>query len=539
MANILATFSNAVQQTLYPKLDEVQAEISPVWKSLFKSTSNVYRPYWGQNWLVRKVFKTGLAGTANFDKVGQATVGWNSDTTVTGGNSPNFTNYGTGAQSVWQTPGQAVNPGYHQWVFPLWKMLGTAYIPLDLIRAAEQGANIYDEAEGIVEGTAMTVAYQRANAFFAETDTIVSNDGPDTITFPGCVLGSFDTTSTSPAALADANAISVTLTSGAIARFEDGLPVDLFQAVTENTDEIVLWNWNSTRIPAFINIVDGTADTIEIVNLSGSAFLTKTPTAAQKCIITPWKAVDITATPTGLGAFSSGVAVSTTSATVAVILPHGIERILVDSGTLYGDYSASSGISVSRYKWAKSYIPAALGSAIDRTILVRYMAKLVHGRKYRRKLPNLYLTTEGAFAGYTESVNGFEARQAQGQRMDYTDEGISEDINFNAFGYRMSVRSDPFVGKGKLYGICTEDQNFKVHMPPRLRNTVTGKSFDPGVEFVAPLLGANSFLQGVKSSTGATTDMLEMPFYLLYNIVPDYIPGMKLTSVGESYGPSA
>lgn len=537
MATILGTFSNAVQQTLYPKIDEVQAEISPTWKSLFKNSSNVYRPYWGQNWLVRKVFKTGLAGSANFDKVGQATVGWNTDTSISGtsAQSPNFTNYGTGAQSVWQTPGQSVNPGYHQWVFPLWKMLGTAYIPLDLIRAAEQGANIYDEAEGIVEGTAMNVAYQRANAFFAETSTLTTATTSYVVTFPGCVLGEFDPATTAISALADQNALQVTLTAGAIARFEDGLPVDIFVSKTA-TDNLVCVNYNSSRIPAFINVVDGTADTIQIVNLSGSAFLTAANTSGQKALIVPWKSVDITNASGNWGAGSSGVMTIAGTATAPVLLPHGIERILVSTGTLYGDYTATTGINVDRFKWAKSYLPGAVGSALDRTLLVRYIARMVHGRKYRRKMPNLFLTTEGAFAAYTESVNGFEARQAQGQRMDFSDEGISEDINFNAFGYRMSVRSDPFIGKGKLYGICAEDENWKVHMPPRLRNTVTGKSFDPGVEFVAPLLGANSYLQGVKSSTGATTDMLEMPFYLLYNIVPDYIPGMKLTSVGESYG---
>lgn len=514
------TLGAIIRETLTPRIDYYTKELSPWFKTVFPSSKNVVKADWGRDWLVKKTFRTGLAGAFQFGSMTPGTAYLATGDTA----APNFNIYGESSQSVWQTPNQATSPGFFNWQIGLTKGIGNMYIPAELRRVAATGAAIGDEFSANIDATAENVALNVCNAFFAETHTISGKQVPGILatiaTTTGGVFGA--------GAWASGTAkTAIPILSGSIRRFADGLQVDLWY---DNDGTLTKIN---TGGPVFVNVTDDLADTIGLVNMgsgdSGSSYAITIPTSGTTVYITPH------------------MAYAATSYVLASVqpypnLPFGIERVLINSGSLYGT-AGTGGIDLSRHPVFKSYL-INVGASLDEMELMRYIARWQRSRSTLFH-PDTFVCSEGVFVGYVanglEGVYNYE-RNAQA----LTIKGGVKDVggsamSFDAFGKTYFIKTDPFIGKGKMYGTVTRNQNWKRYVPPRLTNTRTHEVFDAGVEFVVPLLnpGANDIFQGVKqAATAATTDMLEAPFNYPYQIVPDILPGIFAYGIQESIGPT-
>lgn len=515
--SIIQSLTPVTQETLTPQVDENILKISRFFRRIFRDSSGVFRDkYMGEGWKVRKTFQTGTAGAFEYQPMSQAAYLTAQDT-----GNPNFQVYGTTAQRTF--PGADVSgaPAYFNWLLTLNSGLGNMHMPLELLRHAELNAALIDQFANIIKATARTVAYGIVNPFFAESVNAAAGNAHAL----NGVLGKFACTATINGTnlVLASKGVSVAQTLGAggsIRRITDGMRVELW----ENATSTSAWTLLNTAGPLFVTHTDTLANTFKLVNVSDSAV---TFTASRTYYILPYKAY--------------GTTTSFTTATWPY-LPMSLERLLISTGYLYGSDAAGTGaINVDNAPWFKSYVQS-VGSALDENTLRRYVARMAHARDNTMQIDTL-LASEGVWSGYADNIDGIYTFDRNGQNLNIkggmsngSDDGTF--MYFEAFGQRWRCMWDPWPAAGTLYGLKTDDRNFKMMVPPRLPRAGSNTQFDSGVEFVWPAVSGTSSIFGPTYNTaGALTDMVQAPFYYPFEFVPDVIPGMKLTGITESYGP--
>lgn len=562
---MLQSVSNAVEQLLPDRLEFWQYELDPFFRSVI-TDAGATRSQFSREWVAYRNYKTGLSG--NYRPRPTSSTGSMQMNTA----GINFQIYGTGVQSSWASANHVVHQQYHQWAIPLAKWDGTFTMPLDLIRYGEFDANSARQLEDCIEGTAQNCALGGINSWYADNATITTQSGR-TATFLGSVLGTFSLAGGVSAAISDLAAgasVAITLASGSIRRFQDGMAVDVIVPLTTATNSITILNENvgSSRayFPAFITAVDTQNNTFKLVNATGAAWNVGGG-GAEVALATGTALVTIAGAFTQQGAdpylvtTTGAVRNATVNAAGTVYVSNGpvsLERTIVYaaqsasySNPLYGvlppNYiqsspptQASNGIiEVGDHPILKSYV-ASVGSALDEQILYRHAATFAHA-KSMMWYPDVFLTTEGAFASFTESLDGFYQYERNGRPLNI-DAGVNNDprdggIPIRAFGTVASLKTSPWVSSGVCYGLITKNNNWKRVTPPRLPGAAANGSFSGQIEFVAPWLnGGSSIWNGLRNSSSEDVDMVHAPFIHMYQIIPDILPSMKLTSVAESYG---
>ena len=522
MASVLDTLAAITQETLSPQVDQFILGISPFFRRVFRDSRNVFRdPDMGEGWKVRKIFQTGLGGA--FEYQGMTT---NALLSTTDTGAPMFNVYGNTSQHVW--PGADVSgaPGYFRWLVTLGMGLGNMHMPLELLRHAELPAKsvMADQFTNIIKATARTVAYGVVNPFFAESATsplgllptlfgilsnfAIANNGATTINGVNLTL--------------NVRQVSVQLllsAGGSVRRLTDGMRVDLWW------DNAGVWTLLNTTGPLFLTHVDPLSHTFRLVNMGTAA---QVFVAATTYRVTPHRAYgDAVVIPTSVRPF----------------LPMGLERFLISTGTLFGSsLGATDSINLANAPFFRSYLQGPIGAALDENVLRRIVARVAHSRDNTLQIDTL-LGSEGLWSAYADNLDGMYTIERNGRLLDIkaglvTPEDDGTFMFFNAFGQKWRCMWDPWPAAGTLYGLKTNDRNFKMMVPPRMPGSTTRGEFDQGVEFVWKVLsGSNGIFAPVFDNMGNLTNMVQAPFYYPFEFVPDVIPGLKITGLTEDYAP--
>lgn len=517
--------NNAVEQTLTPTVDYAMSMTSKAFRRIGMDSSSVdFSPVYGQGWLVTKIFSTGKAGAFQWGPMNKA-----ANNLIAGdGTNINFNVLGASTQDTWPSADVTTSPAYYQWQCTLGKAKGNIILNAEMLRTNELTAAKMDILSDTIKTAAEKVAHHVCSSFFCETETFTTTSG-HVGTLEGCVLAQVEYTSSLSVAAYTADSAR-TLSTGSIRRFQESMECDLLIA-DASTDTLIRVNAAST--PVFVSIVDGLANTVLIVNGSGST-ISHTYGAGDKMFLIPHKALD----NQGWSATTAGATLTLgASTTYYPQMPFNLERILKGSGTIlgYGTTSLTSGIDLARFPRYRSYVQVASGP-LDERSLFDWAARLERARGLEYA-PDEFWTSEGVLSGLTDNLDGYYTWDRNGETVK-ANLGFDDTIRFSAFGKTFSILGESYVGQGKLYGVITRNKNWKRHVPPRVPGSTSGRGFDRGIEFIVPLVnpGTNDIWQGVKSSGGATTDQLECPFWLPYNIVPDNTCGMKVSNLTESIG---
>lgn len=518
--------NNAVEQTLTPTIDYALWASCKAFKRIGMDSSSVdFSPVYGQGWLIRRIISSGQAGAFQWGPMNTSST----NLIASDGTNTNFNILGASTQDTWPSADITTTPAYFQWTASLVKAKGQIIINAEMTRTAELTAAKMDIFADTIKSAAEKVANHVCSAFFCETVDNITTSSGYTATLEGCVLAEITYTSSLSVAAYTADSARVLL-SGSIARFRDSMECDLLIA-DASTDTLI--RVNAAATPVFVSIVDGLANTVLLLNGSGST-ISHTFGTGDRMFLVPHRALD----NQGWSATTAGATLTlAASTTYYPQMPFNIERIYKASGTIMGTGTTSitSGISLSQFPRHRSYVQAASGP-LDERSLFDWCARLERARGIEYS-PDEFWTTEGVLSGLTDNLDGYYtwSRNGEDVKMNL---GFEDTISFSAFGKKFSILGERYVGIGKLYGMVTRNRNWKRHVPPRLPGSTNGRGFDRGIEFIVPLVnpGTSDIWQGAKSSTGQTTDQLECPFWLPYNIIPDMFCGMKITGLQESIG---
>jgi hypothetical protein len=521
-----------VRETMAPQIDYYERELSPFFKNKIATSAGVMPTKlggWGRNWEIIKTFRTGVSGTfgwADVDPVGNVALHPGIDSPSDP--NPNFQVFGTSAYQTWPSAAKTTAPAYFNWKFGLCRGKGNVHFPAELLRIDAMDAAIGEQYGALIDGCAELVAMTQCNAFHAESVTPAGATYPLDGIIGAVSAADFDLTDN----LWPINTASdCTLTMGSIRRFAEGMPVDLYYVSSTTAYKM---NDNSDDLPVWVNIADaygdkvtlfhtgagsGTSDGIDSGNsgnfpTSGTIYLVQRGTYAEN--------VDL-------------------SAATSPRLPYGWERVLKSSGTLYGTTSGS--IDLARHPWFRSYVIDNVGATLDETLFLEYLARIFYARSFSMA-PDEFWMTPGVFNSYiTNGLEGVYFYERNGERVTL-DQGVAGTpdsmMKFSAFGKTFSIGVDPFIGKGKCFGVVSKNNNWKKYVPPKLKGAGSKEGFDQSVEWLVPVVnpGANGIFQGTKTSGGETTDLMEAPFSYFSQWVPDVLPGIVFKGCVEAYGPT-
>ena len=214
--------------------------------------------------------------------------------------------------------------------------------------------------------------------------------------------------------------------------------------------------------------------------------------------------------------------------------PTSLEQVIVASGNI-----ADWGISATTYPALASLIRDLGGAVLTEGLLMKYVAHYLHARGAVDMFNDLW-STAGVWATYFNNLDASFQIERNGALLKVK-AGAAEEMSFSLYGTTLGCKADSMLPTGTVWGLKTDDQNWSMTTPPRIRRTARSPVFDPGVEFIAPLMtGTGSIFQGYKkvggADAGATTDFLEAPAEHPYECIPEVVPGLKLTTVAEHYG---
>ncbi len=477
---LTTSISNAVRELLAPTVETTSKELSRIWRKLVTTNRGVGMDMVGRDWKVKKVFRTGLGGAFRFGQLGAKNM--LTDDTIT-----QFGVYGDNAITVFPGLNETTTPGYVQSTITLVQGEGNLHIPLTLKRAAALGAMIGEPVQAVIQSTAERVAQTRINAFLIE-------DGSG-------LLGTFTVGGTAFTINGDGDTVTLDAGQSAIQRFEDGTQVDIFDSTT-NTKM-------NTSGPVLCGRVNPLGDDFKLFQFEGTTALL----ASTQYDLVIWDS----------GRVSEG--------TDAADLPTSLSEIVVATGTLYN-------IDLDKYPKRRGYVISNGGAAMDEITLFKIAARNRHGRAMPDMI-DTYVASEGVWASYIESSDVLYTAERNGATIRVND-GVEEQMFFSSFGRRYELLADDHITAGTIYGIKVRDDNFKVYVPPRIPGSTANSMFEGGIEFLGNLLGWTDIFGGAKATGGTaddgkTTDMLEAPFLMPYEIAPDVWGGQKITAVSEAY----
>lgn len=539
--NLFQMVSAITKEVLNDKIMKFAYEKSPLFRRIFPDSKGVFfDDKIGRNWKGIQTFRTGMAG-------GTKWIG------VPGAGSTNLNNIGSttnsqinlyGANILYPNRNQAPTPGYGQIVYQMKQMLGNLYVPLELVQMAELGASIGEQLAATIEGTAETVAHDRILTLFRQLSS------GTTISSTGHLIGNCSPSITFSVPASAAVGYSVpgrflqdtggndavfTLGSGSVRRLRPGTRVDLYA------------QGSATKIigDLYVDVTDEFEGTFKLlVSTLASATTTTISTSTVLDLVIPNSGRD-----------------STTSN-----LPTALDEIITNST---GSSGTPYGIDFGTYPQFKSYVAA--GVEFTEQMLFRELGTYIGARG--RDIPDTFAATPGVWVRYFTTISNnasFYRWTQQGKPIDFKNLGPAAladneaGFQFNAYGRVFDLIADPWLAGGfpdtdstasgnVMYGLTTRNRNFKMKAPPRLPGSKTRAPVDNSIQFLSGVLlpGASSiFLPSmaasnfhIYSATGAATasgvgytNFMEAPFYCLYEIVPDVIPGMKLTGMTEAYG---
>lgn len=539
-----ATLSNIVKETMSNQVDNYLSSLSPCWRRVIRDNTSASRADWGRNWQIIKLLRTGLSGTFEFSALDNGSVGLAATTSI------NSNIYGASAGTTWPGAGFSTAPAYWQYRLSFVRMKGNMHFPAEIRRIDNLNSMVGNQYAAIIESTAQQMAFQLCNAFWADTATVTRADAA-TATVCG-VLGTL-TVGGGAGQFADSDWASGTartglaLTTGSVRRFEDGMRVSLYCWDTTD-DKLVQMDYGTdagaATGPVFVTLTNSLGDTIGLVNQSGRTITAATHIYGTTIYITLPNAIPVA----GLHGTHYNTVELTSGVTAQGNLPWGINTVMKNSGYLYGTVLSTGlvsddGLSLTQHPRFKSY-NQTVSAALDESLLLQYASRWQHARGQMFAVDEFW-TTEGVFGGYVEGIDGLYTYERNGSRLNaqggVTGGGENDEavMTFAAYGKVYKIRTDPFISAGKLYGVVTRNNNWKKYVPPRLPGVKGYDGFDNSIEFIVPMLtGSSEIFQGIKTSAGATTDVLEAPFNYLYQTAADIAPGIVLSSITESIGPT-
>ena len=501
MAAPTGSIANVLQNTLPVAIDagleHIMAECDPAFDAITTSM-DVVSSNWGRDYEIKKAFSVGLAGHVQMDANQRRIYG------EPVGSSGRGAFVHSSALSSYPNPRYGANPE------PQLKTIGLAALTASLMFTKaeadlaalpnQQGRDIIPKKMmGFMENVAQVAAIHYYTAHSAAGICAVAS------------------VATAGAAATTGFRIILNITDGNVYRLRRGMQVDAYPAALgarrNDTQASAANQTQATRKPLVV----------DYVNYAGQTATLWMPTAVAAAEIDNIIATDVLFIANSRADNSTGTTMGTD-----FFAFNGINTFLINTGTVLG-------INVAHYPEFASLVKTGSG-----TLTEQYLRKLLS--EFQRSMgPFGYkldtaLTTRGVYNGYLANKIGSERRDRTSQPLNVGNEGTAGKWRVTHDGLDIKFGESDYCTAGHLYITKTASQNWKRYVPPApagVSKSNAPKMKNREFEFVGPELGWNSNKIPFIASDGTPQDAFSFYGRLRMQMVPDQLPGIKVTDLTE------
>ncbi len=522
MAQAIDLLNDIVREELPAMLVEIEPEVAPLFSDIKRTSMGVKtQDGLGKGYQVIHIYNTGLAGAfESADPLGPGM-------TSISGNQAQILALGTAETNLDIFPSAQSIPhtGEVKRTLTLHKIVGNYSCPvewkqLDTLNAAQLG-KINRDLRAVAR---QKVLYEATSFFSHEAD----NDAG----FVNQVLGRINTIA-EWSAVNDYVLINLDETFGRIANFGKGQLIDIVATSGATLQDGVATDGTDVR-----NYTHTTAKYVHLV-VSEIDYLGK------NIVLRP-----INSDTGGLPNFGSGssgdlfqagqagaandwLVVKNTSRYIAGSRPQyswGMNSWIKSSGSILGGANNDSGLDVDIFGFLKSQVKAVNGPLTD-TVLNGYIAGYLDS--FPGTTLDTIITTQGVNQKFLEQPGLYNNRQ----NYERTGKSLKVMGGWSTVSYEFGGRVfnwvvSPMCLSKTLYACKFGGDNIKRYSPPRIGGM--NAEMGPELNFLAELGGHTGVFKIAGASSGASTNLLEAPFWYHDLVCPIDPRAVKLTGLTES-----
>ena len=483
MATIMDSLDNVLPIVLSPGITDSLPDVDPVASRIALTTAGVQRSNFGQDWKVVHVFSTGGSGGFNW-------------TTATGDDT-----YATPNESVFYNVSrtfpsavQVSNLGTLQRTLTLRQLNGSYVLPIHILQADALDAATIDYVNENTKQVARRAAQYIVNSLFSFNPRN-GTDGTGVL----CNLASSSCSTTT---------ISATVgTIGRIGQLYNGMLVDVYNSAGTVQKNVV----SSTVVEAVIDNWDPVGKTFKIKTVAGGTF--DNASGPPDTRITDG---DIVVPRGSLG--------NTTG---------GFKGWIKSSGYIFNVASTTDGINLSTYPQFKS-ISQSVGAALNEVELSKYLTQFTEAYGGLVSLDSM-ISSLGVMNAYVEENYDAGRYQRQGEPIKIAGGWSVQPFVFN--GRKYEWMTSTYMQPGYLWIAKLGNGNLKRYTPPPVvRGGPDGAnvSFPQDVQFLNKIIKQPSVFKNLHTSSGATTELFEAPFFMFMEFAPMQPQSIELYGLTES-----
>lgn len=520
MATAISVLSNFIRDELPKVLHESLPQIAPVYKYIEQTSQAVKQSEGiGQGWQVNHLFATGVAGLIQYANPSGP------DMTQTLGKQAQILTPAHADLAPFPTAIEAPHTSSLKRTLSLHKITGNFSIPTTWMQADRLSATQIEQVVRDIKAVGDLKAMVEAASFFSYT----GSDG----TYDVDVLGRISAVNVHPT-LSNYCQITLDEAYGRISNFRIGMSVDLVAddasdqlktgTAADGTDVLNYTGSGGTYDNLYIRLIVASVDylgkTVTLAPLISTTGATPAYTAAADTWAVLPAALDWIVLA-GCSRYASGA---------RPMVSWGLEDWIKSSGTIMGGTSAAEALDLAYYPQFKSQVVAVNGPLTD-SVMNGYIGGYLDA--YPGAGLDTILTTQGVTLKYLEQPNLYNNRM----NYDRTGKALSvkggwDEVEYSFNGRVLRWIISPMCLKQRLYALKFGGGNIKRYVPPHIGGSdgrVGGE-----VSFLAPLGGHVGIFKIAHSSTGASQEVLEAPFWQYKLVAPVDVKGIKLTDITEA-----
>ncbi len=481
----METLDHYIREELPSVIHESLPEIAPVYPYIKQTSMNVVRNQdIGRGWEVRHLYDTGIAGLMKpSNPMGM-----------------NMRDNGEYPQSHVLEDGHDVFPnainaphvGSIQRVLRLMKSTGNFGIPATWMQADRLNATQIEYVTRDIKGVGKMRALTEATSFFMHSGNALGQIKEVDFTLSNDKQGKFE----------------LVAGTGRTQYFRPGMCVEFFDDNSNGPD----WTTKRGALQYIVSNVDYLNGVITVADVAGGDIHGQS--IANDDWAVAYDHADGTATPYQMRTW-------------------GLEDWIADSGDILQEEGTSNqGLDLDAYGQFKSLIQDVGGPLTD-TVLNSYVAQFMDA--YPGFSLDTFISSMGVQMKYLEQPTAYNNRMfydRQGQALDY--QGGWNDVGYTFNGKKFRWLTTPMCLSGTLYAVKFGEGNVKRYVPPR----IGGSNAEVGseIEFLVPLTGATNMFKITHTSDGASTELLEAPFWQYAMVAPVDVKSVKLHGLTEADG---
>lgn len=494
MANLTDALDYILKEELATGIRETRIKLDPIWEDIIVSSFGVQSGGLGRNWLYKRPYTRGLAGSYQFEA-----------SSVLEGPSLAYDDAGhaaiLAAGNGFPTKFESTVPSFYDVEVKLKEARGNLHVPIKWMQLDRFDASVGSAVGQLFKMAAFKAALKHAMAMYTSNYSQFPVVTQLQVSTSGTVgTNGWDASNDTHAIITIDNS-SASAPNGRIQMIHEGDTFDHYKS--DNTKK----NTTTHLIASRVDYLSNSFRLTPITTATGAVAATFEDATEANDFLSPRSNV-------AAGAIGNQTA--------------GFNSWMVASGNIQPFTVNGSAMALADNPEWGSLVVSNVGGPLTERVLTRYIGRFLERVGTMCDLDTI-ITPAGVVHAYLENEDNLSSYERNGRRLEVKGGWSSVDYAYQGKGFRWAIST--FIEPKAAYVIKLKN-NIRELVPPSLPGTGSHPDFSNEFKFIAPLGG---FKGAFMFENMAPQDLLQAPYYRICEVFPENQPqGIILRGLDET-----